>query len=358
MSEYWTELVHQLKPYVPGEQPLDLLTTKLNTNENPYPPSAEVAKAIQGHAHDNLRLYPDPESGSLRQALATYYNLDANQVFIGNGSDEVLAHCFQAFFKNLKPILFADISYSFYPVYCALYQIDYRTVALDNAFCVDPAAYRQPNGGIIIPNPNAPTGIAMSLDTIRELIDGNDSVVIIDEAYVDFGAESAIALIADYANLLVVQTFSKSRSLAGLRLGYALGQPELIEGLNRVKNSFNSYPVGRLTSAAAIASLNDENYFQQCRARIMTTRNWLDNELVNLGFEVLPSSSNFLFAQHKLHSASGLYLELKNAGILVRHFESERIDNYLRISIGSEQECTALINTLKQLIKEPLINSE
>jgi len=350
MSEYWTELVHQLDPYVPGEQPLDQQTTKLNTNENPYPPSAEVAKAIQSHAHDNLRLYPDPESGSLKQALATYHNLDANQVFIGNGSDEVLAHCFQAFFKNLKPILFADISYSFYPVYCALYQIDYLIVALDNAFCIDPAAYRQPNGGIIIPNPNAPTGIAMSLDTIRELLDGNDSLVIIDEAYVDFGAESAIELLADNANLLVVQTFSKSRSLAGLRLGYALGQPELIEGLNRVKNSFNSYPIGRLTSAAAIASLNDENYFQQCRTRIMTTRNWLYNELVNLGFEVLPSSSNFLFAQHRLHPASGLYLELKKAGILVRHFESERINNYLRISIGSEQECAALINTLKQLV--------
>jgi histidinol-phosphate aminotransferase len=358
MSEYWTQLVHQLDPYVPGEQPLDPQTTKLNTNENPYPPSAEVAKAIQGHAHDNLRLYPDPESGALKQALATYHNLDANQVFIGNGSDEVLAHCFQAFFKNLKPILFADISYSFYPVYCALYQIDYRIVALDNAFCIDPAAYRQPNGGIIISNPNAPTGIAMSLDTIRELLDGNDSLVIIDEAYVDFGAESAVELIADNANLLVVQTFSKSRSLAGLRLGYALGQPELIEGLNRVKNSFNSYPVGRLTSVAAIASLNDENYFQQCRARIMTTRNWLNNELVNLGFEVLPSSSNFLFAQHRLHPASRLYLELKNAGILVRHFESDRINNYLRISIGSDQECAALINTLKQLVKEPLINSE
>ena len=358
MSEYWTELVHQLKPYVPGEQPLDPITTKLNTNENPYPPSAEVAKAIRGHAYDNLRLYPDPESGTLKQALATYHHLDASQVFIGNGSDEVLAHCFQAFFKNLRPVLFADISYSFYPAYCALYQVDYRTVALDDAFCIDPAAYRQPNGGIIIPNPNAPTGIAMSLDTIRELLDGNDSLVIIDEAYVDFGAESAIELIADYANLLVVQTFSKSRSLAGLRLGYALGQPELIEGLNRVKNSFNSYPVGRLTSAAAIASLKDENYFQQCRAQIMTTRHWLNNELVNLGFEVLPSSGNFLFAQHRLHPASRLYLELKNAGILVRHFESERINNYLRISIGSEQECAALINTLKQLVKEPLINSE
>jgi len=355
MSKYWTELVRQLEPYIPGEQPQDLQIIKLNTNENPYTPSADVAKAVKAFPHDSLRLYPDPESSALTQALEAYHGLDTSQVFVGNGSDEVLAHCFQTFFKNPEPILFADISYSFYPVYSALYQIDYRTVALNDAFGIDPKTYRQPNGGIIIPNPNAPTGIAMSLDTIRDLLDGNDALVIIDEAYVDFGAESAIELIADYANLLVVQTFSKSRSLAGLRLGYALGQPELIEGLNRVKNSFNSYPIGVLTSAAAIASLNDENYFQQCRARIISTRNWLDHELVNLGFEVLSSSSNFLFAQHRLHPASRLYIELKNAGILVRHFESERINNYLRISIGSEQECAALINTLKQLVNsEPV----
>jgi len=350
MSEYWTELVHQLDPYVPGEQPQDLQTIKLNTNENPYPPSARVAKAIQDYPHDNLRLYPDPESGALTQALATYHSLDMSQVFIGNGSDEVIAHCFQAFFKNQKPILFADISYSFYPVYSALYQIDYQTVALNDAFCIDPAAYRQPNGGIIIPNPNAPTGIAMTLDTIRELLDDKDSLVIIDEAYVDFGADSAVELIVDYANLLVVRTFSKSRSLAGLRLGYALGQSVLIEGLNRVKNSFNSYPVGRLTSAAAIASLDDENYFQRCRSRIIATRTWLNDELVNLDFEVLPSTSNFLFVQHGSRPASNLYLELKKVGILVRHFKSARINNYLRISIGSEQECAALISALKQLL--------
>lgn len=350
MSKYWTELVGQLEPYIPGEQPQDLQIIKLNTNENPYPPSADVAKAVKTFPHDSLRLYPDPESSALTQALAAYHGLDTSQVFVGNGSDEVLAHCFQTFFKNQKPILFADISYSFYPVYSALYQIDYRTVALNDAFGIDPAAYRQPNGGIIIPNPNAPTGIAMTLDTIRELLDDNDSLVIIDEAYVDFGADSAVELILDYANLLVVRTFSKSRSLAGLRLGYALGQSALIEGLNRVKNSFNSYPIGRLTSVAAIASLDDENYFQRCRSRIIATRTWLNDELVNLGFEVLPSSSNFLFVQHSSHPASDLYLELKKAGILVRHFNSARINNYLRISIGSEEECVALISALEQLL--------
>lgn len=350
MSKYWTDIVRQLDPYVPGEQPQNEQFIKLNTNENPYPPSAEVSRAIQGYPHNSLRLYPDPESSELKRSLATYHNLDTNQVFIGNGSDEVLAHSFLTFFKNSKPILFADISYSFYPVYCALYQIDYKTVALDDNFCIDPNNYRQSNGGIIIPNPNAPTGIAMSMQAIRELLENSDSLVIIDEAYVDFGAESAIDLIASYPNLLVIRTFSKSRSLAGLRLGYAIGQSELIEGLNRVKNSFNSYPVGRLASAAAMASIRDEKYFQECKIRIINTRNWLKDELAKLGFEVLPSSSNFLFARHTSRPASKLYLELKKAGILVRHFESERINNFLRISIGSDEECTIFINALKQLV--------
>jgi histidinol-phosphate aminotransferase len=350
MSKYWTDLVHQLDPYVPGEQPQDQQFIKLNTNENPYPPSPNVAKAIQAYAHDSLRLYPDPESIQLRQTLATYHNIDIDQIFVGNGSDEVLAHSFQAFFKHHNPILFPDISYSFYPVYCALYQITYQQVALDDTFCVNRTDYQAPNGGIIIPNPNAPTGIAMSLNSIRELLNQNDSVVIIDEAYVDFGAESAIELISDYPNLLVIRTFSKSRGLAGLRLGYALGQTALIDGLSRVKNSFNSYPIGSLDSAIAIASLNDEKYFQQCKNRIIDTRSWLENELLDLGFEVLPSSSNFLFAQHALRPASELYLELKSAGILVRHFKSGRVDNYLRISIGTEEDCAALISALKQLV--------
>lgn len=350
MSKYWTELVHQLDPYVPGEQPQDAQFIKLNTNENPYSPSPEVAKTIQAYAHDGLRLYPDPESIQLRQALANYHNIDIDQVFVGNGSDEVLAHSFQTFFKHHHPILFPDISYSFYPVYCALYQIDYLKVALDSAFCVNPIDYQHKNGGIIIPNPNAPTGIAISLDSIRDLLNNSDSIVIIDEAYVDFGADSAIELIADHPNLLVIRTFSKSRGLAGLRLGYALGQPELIEGLNRVKNSFNSYPIGSLDSAVAIASLNDESYFQQCRQRIIDTRTRLYDNLVQLGFEVLPSSSNFLFVRHESHQASNLYLELKNLGILVRHFKSARIENYLRVSIGSDEECTALVDALKSIL--------
>jgi len=350
MSKYWTDLVHQLDPYVPGEQPQDQQFIKLNTNENPYPPSPDVAKAIQAYAHDNLRLYPDPESIQLRQTLATYHGIDIEQIFVGNGSDEVLAHSFQAFFKHRNPIFFPDISYSFYPVYCALYQIDYGKVALDDAFCVNREDYQAPNGGIIIPHPNAPTGIAMSLESIRELLNQNDSVVIIDEAYVDFGADSAIELIADYPNLLVIRTFSKSRGLAGLRLGYALGQAKLIAGLNRVKNSFNSYPIGSLDSTIAIASLNDEKYFQQCKDRIIDTRSWLKNELLGLEFEVLPSSSNFLFVQHALRAASELYLELKSAGILVRHFKSPRIDNFLRISIGTDDECIRLVNALKSLL--------
>lgn len=350
MSKYWTDLVHQLDPYVPGEQPQDQQFIKLNTNENPYPPSPEVAKVIQTYAYDRLRLYPDPESNDLRQSLATHHNIDIEQIFVGNGSDEVLAHSFQAFFKHHNPVLFPDISYSFYPVYCALYQIDYEKVALDDTFCVNRTDYQTPNGGIIIPNPNAPTGIAMSLDSIRELLNQNDSVVIIDEAYVDFGADSAIELITNYPNLLVIRTFSKSRSLAGLRLGYALGQTALIDGLNRVKNSFNSYPIGRLDSAIAIASLDDEKYFQQCKERIIDTRTWLKNELLDLEFEVLPSSSNFLFACHSSHPASELYIELKKTGILVRHFKSARIDNFLRISIGTDDECAKLVGALKSVL--------
>ena len=350
MSKYWTDLVHQLDPYVPGEQPQNGQFIKLNTNENPYPPSPEVAKTIQTYAHDSLRLYPDPESIQLRQKLATYHDIDIGQIFVGNGSDEVLAHSFQTFFKQHDPVLFPDISYSFYPVYCALYQIDYQKVALDDSFCINGADYKLPNGGIIIPNPNAPTGIAMDLDSIRELLNNSDSVVIIDEAYVDFGADSAIELIADHPNLLVIRTFSKSRGLAGLRLGYALGQAALIEGLNRVKNSFNSYPIGSLDSAVAITSLNDENYFQRCKARIIDARSRLNDALKRLEFEVLPSRSNFVFARHRSRPASDLYLELKNRGILVRHFKSSRINNFLRISIGSDEECTALIDALENIL--------
>ena len=351
MSKFWTDIVQQLNPYVPGEQPQDQQFIKLNTNENPYPPSPAVTKAFNSYAVDDLRLYPDPESRELRQALAAYTGLECEQIFVGNGSDEVLAHSFKAFFQGRDKILFADIGYSFYPVYCSLYRINYRAIALDSNFAIDVTDYRQANGGIIIANPNAPTGITLAPAAIRELLEYSiDSVVIVDEAYVDFGAESCQALVNKYPNLLVVQTFSKSRSLAGLRLGYALGHVELIEGLNRIKNSFNSYPVDRLASVAAIASLSDDDYFQQCKNKIVESRDWLAGALTALGFEVLPSKSNFIFARHSSYPASQLYAELKKAGILVRHFESSRIENFLRISIGTDDECSALIEALKQLL--------
>jgi len=351
MSKYWSDIVHRLDPYAPGEQPQDQKYIKLNTNENPYPPSPAVASAIHSYPVDNLRCYPDPESSELRQALANYTGLEAEQVFVGNGSDEVLAHSFMAFFQGPDTILFADISYSFYPVYCSLYQLSYTPVPLNSEYCIDVADYRGANGGIIVANPNAPTGIALTPAAIRDLLEHSKSLVIIDEAYIDFGAESAIGLIAQYPNLLVIQTFSKSRSLAGMRLGYALGQPALIEALNRVKNSFNSYPLDRLASTAALASLQDDDYFQLCRKRIIDTRKRLNKNLQKLDFEVLPSSSNFLFARHSLRPAAELYAGLKKAGILVRYFKASRIDNFLRISIGTDEQCAALIKALKGLLR-------
>lgn len=350
MSQYWTSIVHLLDPYVPGEQPQDMQYIKLNTNESPYPPSPSVSKVVKSFSIETLRRYPDPESTDLANAIATYHELEANQVFIGNGSDEVLAHSFQAFFKHSKPLLFPDISYSFYPVYCGLYQIDYKTLPLDDDFCLTLEEYFQPNGGIIIPNPNAPTGIALSLDAIETILKNTTSVVIIDEAYIDYGAESATRLINQYPNLLVIQTFSKSRSLAGLRLGYALGHADLIEGLNRVKNSFNSYPIDSIASAVAIASIEDEAYFQQCRDQVIASRDWLTKALIDLAFKVLPSSSNFLFVQHSSVLALTLYNELRKSGILVRHFKTKRIDNYLRISIGTEEECQTLVTELKSIL--------
>ncbi len=352
MTRYWSKLVDDLDPYVPGEQPQDQQYIKLNTNESPYPPSPAVERVIRDYPVDRLRRYPDPQSGSLVKALADYHELAPDQVFVGNGSDEVLAHAFQAFFKQDEPILFPDISYSFYPVYCRLYQIDFRQVALDESFRIDFDGFRCANGGIIIPNPNAPTGIAITLAEIRALLaDNPESVVIIDQAYVDFGAESAAPLIAEFDNLLVVQTFSKSRSLAGLRLGYALGQAQLIEGLQRVKNSFNSYPIDSLSDAIGLAALEDEPYFQECNRRVVDSRERLAQALAALGFEVFPSSANFVFVRHPDAAARSLYLELKSAGILVRYFEVARIDNCLRISIGTDAECDALIAGLKNILR-------
>ncbi len=350
-SPYWSDIVSRLDPYVPGEQPRDQQYIKLNTNESPYPPAPGVAQVLAGFDCDALRRYPDPESRALVDTLATVHGLERDEVFVGNGSDEVLAHAFHAFFQQPDPLLFPDISYSFYPVYCGLYRIDHETVPLDERFEIDFSDYRRANGGIILPNPNAPTGIAVERASIRELLaDTPESVVIIDEAYVDFGAESAVPLIEEFANLLVVQTFSKARNLAGLRLGCAFGQAPLIEGLNRIKNSFNSYPVNQLSSAIGIAALEDDAYFRDCCKRIIASRERVGEALVELGFEVLPSSANFVFARHHARDAGEIYRSLRDNGILVRYFDKPRINGFLRISIGSEDECDTLLATMERIL--------
>ena len=351
MSKFWSSLVAGLEPYVPGEQPQDQQYVKLNTNESPYPPSPAVARCLTEFDAADLRRYPDPQSGDLVGALAEYHGLAHARLFVGNGSDEVLAHAFQALLRQPLPILLPDISYSFYPVYCALYRIEYRQVPLREDFAIDLDGFRTENGGIVIANPNAPTGIALGLAEIRQLLaDNPESAVIVDEAYVDFGAESALPLIDEFANLLVVRSFSKSRSLAGLRLGYAAGHEDLIEGLQRIKNSFNSYPVSRLASRLGAASLGDEDYFRDCTRRVIANRERLAGALRELGLEVFPSRANFVFARPPDGNAEALYLQLKAAGILVRYFKAPRIDDCLRISIGSEAECDALIEALENIL--------
>jgi len=351
MSQFWSESVHQLKPYIPGEQPKVSNLIKLNTNENPYPPSPKALAAIQAATDKGLKLYPDPNSDILKQSIANYYNLDTTQVFVGNGSDEVLAHTFQALLKHDKPLLFPDITYSFYPVYCGLYAINYKTVPLNANFAIDIEDYSQDNGAIIFPNPNAPTGIGLGLNSIETLLQNNrNSVVVIDEAYIDFGGESAVPLIQQYPNLLVVQTLSKSRALAGLRVGFAMGHPDLIQGLIRVKDSFNSYPLDRLATLGAAAAIDDKNYFDDICQRIVSTRDKLDADMQQLGFNILPSQANFVFATHPNNDAKTIAESLRNQGIIVRHFEAARISMYLRISIGTPMECEKLIKALKNTL--------
>lgn len=355
MSQYWSPVVATLSPYVPGEQPKLQNLIKLNTNENPYGPSPKALEAIRNAAGDSLRLYPDPTSDGVCRAVAAALKVQPQQVFIGNGSDEVLAHAFQAFFKHEgRPLLFPDISYSFYPVYCGLYQIQHLAVPLDPGFGVVVDDYlpkdgRQP-GGVILPNPNAPTGRALGLAEIERLVAGNPQcVVLVDEAYVDFGAESAVALVDRYPNLLVVQTLSKSRSLAGLRVGFAIGHPALIEGLVRVKDSFNSYPIDRLAAVGAVAALEDAEHFETTRQAVIKTRQRLVADLSALGFEVLPSAANFVFARHPGHDARELAAQLRDRSIIVRHFRHPRIDQFLRITVGTDAECASLIDALKSL---------
>ena len=352
MSQYWSDIVHRLTPYVPGEQPKLQNLVKLNTNENPYGPSPKVIAALQAEAADSLRLYPDPDSSRLKAAIADYHGLQANQVFVGNGSDEVLAHVFQALLKHELPLLFPDITYSFYPVYCGLYGIDFETVPLNAQFEIAVDDYLRPNGGIIFPNPNAPTGIPVALREIERLLKANaNSVVVIDEAYVDFGTESAVALINQYPNLLVTHTYSKSRSLAGLRVGYALGNAGLIEALIRIKDSFNSYPIDRFAEAGAVAALQDEDYFQQTRQQVIASREQLVTDMQALGFEVLPSGANFIFARHPKYSGEQLASGLRDQAVIVRHFRKPaRIADFLRITIGNESQNRALMQALRSLM--------
>ncbi len=351
MSRFWSARVRTLQPYVPGEQPKIDNLIKLNTNENPYGPSPKALAAIAHASGESLKLYPDPDGTALRQAIAKLYgDIAAEQVFLGNGSDEVLGHAFPALLKQAEPILLPDVTYSFYPVYCGLFDIAYRTVPLDDGFAIRVEDYAQANGGIVIANPNAPTGCALPLSDIARLLDANpDSVVIVDEAYVDFGAQSAVALVNRYPNLLVVQTLSKSRSLAGLRVGFAIGHVDLIEALNRVKNCFNSYPLDRLAIAGATAAIEDREWFERTRQAVMRTRTSLTCDLKSLGFEVLPSAANFVFARHPHHDAEELALALRRRGILVRHFRLPRIEQFLRISIGTNEQCAVLVKALREI---------
>ncbi|GAB6967584.1 histidinol-phosphate transaminase [Komagataeibacter kakiaceti JCM 25156] len=353
MSRFWSPVVHNLTPYVPGEQPRLANLIKLNTNECPYGPSPRALAAIRAATDDTLRLYPDPTAHALCAAIARAHDVPADHVFVGNGSDEVLAHAFQGLLNHEDPLLFPDISYSFYPVYCGLYGIRHETVALDGGMRIDIAAYRRPCGGIIIPNPNAPTGMALPLSEIRALLaDHPDAVVVIDEAYVDFGAETAVALVARHPNLLVVRTLSKSSALAGLRVGYAIGQPDLIAALTRVKDSFNSYPLDRLAQAGAIAAIEDREWLANTRAKIINSRDRLTDSLGKMGFVVLPSQANFVFARHPDHDGAYLASALRERAIIVRHFRTPRIAQWLRITIGTDAECQALVTGLAEVLAQ------
>lgn len=356
-NRFWSDDLGELSPYVPGEQPKIDDLVKLNTNENPFGPSPRVIEAIRAAADDGLRLYPDPTSLALRECLAEYHGVTADQVFVGNGSDEVLGFLFRALFQRGRPVVFPDITYSFYPVYCRLFGIEPRMVALDEELAVDVEAMCaiDPSsvGGVILPNPNAPTGRLLAIDQVERLAAHfADCAVVIDEAYVDFGGETAIGLIDSYPNLLVTQTLSKSRSLAGLRLGFAIGDTGLIDGLARVKDSFNSYPVDRLASAGAIAAYQDEAYFEQTRRAIIAMREQLGADLEARGFEVLPSAANFLLACHSTRAGAALAASLRERRVIVRHFDRARIGDHLRITIGSEGQNAALLAALDEILAE------
>lgn len=361
-NRLWSTHVRHLTPYVPGEQPTHPNLCKLNTNENPFPPSPKVAEAINkvlSNQADSLRLYPEPESHSLRTVMAQRYQLQLNQIFVGNGSDEVLAHIFACFFVKDRPLLTPEVGYSFYPVYADTFSVNLVKIPLKDDFSIDVTDYRRPCGGIIIANPNAPTGMLLSLTDIEQLVqEHTNAVIVIDEAYIDFARTadgtpaSAVRLINQYENLMVVQTFSKSRSLAGLRVGMAFANHSLIEALNRYKNSFNSYPLDRIAQAGAIASLQDEVYFQQVCKQVINLRENLTKGLIHLGFEVLPSQANFVFAKPPANLGTSLEIfeKLREQGIIVRHFNSPKIADYLRITVGNVEQDVRLLKTLKAML--------
>jgi histidinol-phosphate aminotransferase len=351
MNKYWSKLAQGLDPYVPGEQPKDRKYIKLNTNENPYGPSKKVLEAIRNATDDSLKLYPDPTCNMLITAAAESYGIGKEQVFAGNGSDEVLAFAFMAFFDPGRTIVFPNITYTFYPVFASLFKLDYFTTPLDSEFNIPSEQLLQSSGGIIIANPNAPTGKALPMSTIRNVLDGNpDTVVIVDEAYIDYGGESVVQLIDRYPNLLVVHTFSKSRSLAGMRIGLAFGDSELIAALESVKNSFNSYTLDRLAIVAGVAALKDTEYYKEITAKVVDTREQFVQELRSRNFTVADSAANFVFVSHATASAEKIFVELRERGILVRYFKKPVINNHLRISIGTDAEMEAVIKALDQIL--------
>lgn len=363
MSRYWSKVVQRLTPYVPGEQPKLANLIKLNTNEHPYAPSPRALEAMRAEVGESLRLYPDPNAEHLKAAVARFHNVTPAQVFVGNGSDEVLAHTFQALFDNEMrhdaPLLFPDITYSFFPVYCGLYGIQYEAVPLSDAFEIRIDDYLKPNAGIIFPNPNAPTGRLLSLAEIEKLLKANpDSVVVVDEAYIEFAATSnanagisAIELVNRYPQLLVIRTLSKSHALAGLRVGYAVGHPDLIEALHRVKDSFNSYPLDRIAIAGGAAALDDRAYFEAMRDKVIASRTQLIKALQALNFEVLPSAANFIFARHAQKGGAALTAALRERSIIVRHFKTPvRIASFMRITVGTDAQCAALVAALKEIL--------
>jgi histidinol-phosphate aminotransferase len=352
MNKYWSKLARGLVPYIPGEQPRDRKYIKLNTNENPYGPSPRVLEAVRAAADDSLKLYPDPTCDMLVSAAAESYGVQKEQIFAGNGSDEVLAFAFMAFFDPGRTILFPNITYSFYPVYASLFQLDYETTPLDSEFNIPLEQMMKSSGGIIIANPNAPTGKALPLSVIRSVLDGNpDTVVLVDEAYIDYGGESAVRLIDEYPNLLVVHTFSKSRSLAGMRIGFAFGNRELIQALESVKNSFNSYTLDRLAIVAGAAALQDAGYYEGITRKVIATRENFTRELRKRNFTVTESSANFVFASHAVTRADAIFRGLRENGILVRYFKQPVIDNHLRITIGTDAEMAAVIEALDRILQ-------